>query len=54
MCRQFVTCFLPLYSRHDELRYNLANTDEIKTSIGNYNRRFSGAPRPVIIKLALF
>ena len=48
MCRQFITCLLPLFSQRDESRYNLPNVDEIKASVGNYNRRFSGAPRPVI------
>jgi len=46
MCRQFISCLLPLYNSRDEIRQNVPNLQEIKACISNYNRRFSGAPRP--------
>ena len=47
MCRQLITLFVPLFSRDEEQRQNSENTGEIMNSIRNYNKRFSGAPRPV-------
>jgi hypothetical protein len=49
MCRQLVSCLLPLFSRNEEQRRlnSENNTSEIINNIGSYNRRFSGAPRPV-------
>lgn len=53
MCRQFITCLLPLYNSRDEIRQNVPNLQEIKACISNYNRRFSGAPRPVSLYLLI-
>lgn len=48
MCRQFITLFVPLFSRGEEHRHNLENASEIMNSIKNYNKRFSGEPRPLM------
>jgi hypothetical protein len=52
MCRQSITCLLPLYSRSQQQRY-IIEYKETFDYINNYNKRFSGAPRPVI-KLMYF
>ena len=46
MCRQQVTCLLPLYTRAEE-RERSNEFGETFGHINNYNRRFSGAPRNV-------
>ena len=46
MCRQLITCLLPLYTRNEQQQF--ANEHkETFDYISVYNRRFSGAPRPV-------
>ena len=46
MCRQQVTCLLPLYDQAEEQRRS-TESNELFVQINNYNRRFSGAPRNV-------
>ena len=46
MCRQLVTCLLPLFNQAEE-RQRTNEFNELFTQINNYNRRFSGAPRNV-------
>ena len=48
MCRQQVTYLLRLYTREEQDR-NQTEYGEIFTQIGNYNRRFGGEPRDVIL-----
>ena len=50
MCRQLVTCLLPLYNQAEEQQRS-AEFNEMFAKINNYNRRFSGAPRNVSLKL---
>lgn len=61
MCRQSVTCLLPLYSRAEQ-QASSSEYRELFTQINNYNRRFSGAPRsywdyitdiPILLRHAL-
>jgi RING finger protein 170 len=61
MCRQSVTCLLPVYTRA-ERQAAAAEYREIFTKISNYNKRFSGAPRaywdyisdvPILLRHAL-
>lgn len=49
MCRQDVSCLLPLYSRREAARHESESDDlaRVFQSIKSYNRRFSGAPRNV-------
>ena len=50
MCRQAVSVLLPLYTRQEQEQ----NNNDHKTTFDNikiYNIRFSGAPRPVNIKI---
>lgn len=50
MCRQSVTCLLPLYSRSEQEAME-SEYREIFNQISNYNRRFSGAPRSVRVTI---
>jgi len=45
MCRQEVSCLLPLYSVVEQEQLNQEHRTTFE-NIGSYNRRFSGAPRP--------
>ena len=46
MCRQLVSCLLPLYSIEEQQR-NVTDNKTTFDTIRMYNNRFSGAPRPV-------
>ena len=53
MCRQDVSCLLPLYSRREADQHRNDETmKRVFTSIQSYNRRFSGAPRNVILSIS--
>lgn len=45
MCRQLVSCLLPLYSIEEQQR-NVTDNKTTFDTIRMYNNRFSGAPRP--------
>lgn len=48
MCRQDVSCLLPLYSRREAAQHQNDEFSRVFALIQSYNRRFSGAPRDVI------
>jgi RING finger protein 170 len=47
MCRQGVSCLLPLYTRSEEER-NIPEFNETFRLLKQYNKRFSGEPRSLM------
>lgn len=47
MCRQDVSCLLPLYSRAETTQEQNDDLNRVFAAVQTYNRRFSGAPRNV-------
>ena len=54
MCRQDVSCLLPLYSRAETTQQQNDDLTRVFAAVQSYNRRFSGAPRNVSLSNHLF